>query len=279
MHFSGTIDLGEIQTYIEEDLGSGDLTADIVPCAMKATATVHTRESAVLCGQEWFNSIFRTLDESCEIFWDFADGDSVEANSQLCTVRGFARPLLSGERTALNLLQTLSATATMSRAYAKQVESTAACVLDTRKTLPGLRKSQKYAVRCGGCSNHRVGLYDGILIKENHIFAAGSISRAVDTVRNRHPGMAVEVEVESLEELNEALDIGSERVLLDNFSLDQLRQAVQINNGRAQLEASGNVTLENVREVALTGVDFISVGALTKDVKAVDLSMNIQLVK
>lgn len=273
------IDLNEIRTYLAEDLGDGDLTADIIPSAMEATATVCTREFMVLCGREWFSGVFRLLDESYEISWKFVDGDPVSANAQLCTVRGRARALLSGERTALNLLQTLSATATLSRAFADRVQSTGACVLDTRKTLPGLRKAQKYAVRCGGCSNHRVGLYDGILIKENHIIAAGSIHNAVCTVRTQHPGMAVEVEVESLVELKEALDVGVERILLDNFSLDLLRTAVQTNNGRAQLEASGNVGLKNVREVARTGVDFISVGALTKDIKAIDLSMNIELTK
>lgn len=273
------MDIEEIRSYLEEDLGDGDLTAEIVPPDLQATARVITRESAVVCGRDWFNGVFRLLDEACEITWNYTDGDFVNAGSELCTVRGKARALLSGERTALNLLQTLSATATLSRAFADAVRSTGARILDTRKTLPGLRKAQKYAVRCGGCTNHRMGLHDGILIKENHIFAAGSIRNAVLAARARHPAQSVEVEVESLAELEEALDAGAERILLDNFDLDRMREAVRINNGRAELEASGNVGLENARMVAETGVDFISVGALTKDVKAVDLSMNIRLVK
>lgn len=269
----------EIRRYLAEDFGQGDLTADIVPPQMQATATVISREAAVLCGREWFSGVFRLLDPACEINWYFVDGDKVNAGSRLCTVQGGARALLSGERTALNLLQTLSATATRSRAFADAVHNTGARVLDTRKTLPGLRKAQKYAVRCGGCMNHRMGLYDGILIKENHIFAAGSIQNAVLAVRARHPGFEVEVEVESLTELEQALDAGVERVLLDNFDLNLLQQAVWINQGRVQLEASGNVGLGNIREIAQTGVDFISAGSLTKDVKAIDLSMNIELVR
>jgi nicotinate-nucleotide pyrophosphorylase (carboxylating) len=273
------VDIEEIRAVLAEDLGDGDLTAAIIPQAMQASATVVTRESAVLCGRDWFGGVFQLLDDACVIAWNFADGDFVSAGSELCTVRGGARALLSGERTALNWLQTLSATATVSRAFAEAVRSTGTRILDTRKTLPSLRKAQKYAVRCGGCTNHRMGLYDGILIKENHIFAAGSIRNAVLAVRARHPGLGVEVEVESLAELDEALDVGAERVLLDNFNLETLRKAIQINKGRAELEASGNVGLANVREVAETGVDFISIGALTKDVKAIDLSMNIELVK
>lgn len=272
-------DREEIRSYLAEDLGTGDLTADIVPPAMQARATVITREPAVLCGRCWFSGVFQELDHACEITWDFADGDYVAAGTQLCSVQGSARALLSGERTALNLLQTLSATATRSRAFAEAVRSTGARVLDTRKTLPGFRKAQKYAVRSGGCTNHRMGLYDGILIKENHIVAAGSIRNAVLAVRGKHPGFSVEVEVESLDELRQALAVAAERVLLDNFSLEMLREAVQLNNGRAQLEASGNVSLANIREIAETGVDFISVGALTKDVQAIDLSMNIYLVR
>ncbi|MGH8549107.1 MAG: carboxylating nicotinate-nucleotide diphosphorylase [Methylococcales bacterium] len=279
MRSGESVDLEEIQSVLAEDLGDGDLTAEIVPPALQASATVVTRESAVLCGCDWFGGVFRLLDEACEIAWNFVDSDFVNAGSELCTVRGRARALLSGERTALNWLQTLSATATLSRAFAEAVRSTGTRILDTRKTLPGLRKAQKYAVRCGGCSNHRMGLYDSILIKENHIFAAGSIRNAVLAARARHPGLSVEVEVESLAELEQALDVGAERVLLDNFNLEILRKAVQINKGRAELEASGNVGLGNVREVAETGVDFISIGALTKDVKAIDLSMNIELLR
>ena len=274
-----TIDSNEIGLCLTEDLGAGDLTAEVVPQDMQAKAKVITRETAVLCGRDWFDAVFQALDANCGIEWNFIDSDEIVAGSQLCTVRGSARALLSGERTALNWLQTLSATATLSRRFAEAVHSTGAIVLDTRKTLPGLRKAQKYAVRCGGCTNHRMGLYDGILIKENHILAVGSIRNAVLSARASHPGIPIEVEVESLDELDQALKIGAERVLLDNFSLDLMREAVHRNQGRATLEASGNVSLETIREIAETGVDFISVGALTKDVSAIDLSMNIQLVK
>ncbi len=276
---SEKIDPERIRPFLVEDLGSGDLTSDIVPVSMKANATVCTRESMVLCGREWFAGVFRLLDESCEISWDFDDGDRVSPNTRICTVFGMARALLTGERTALNLLQTLCSTATVSRSFADAVAGTGSRVLDTRKTIPGLRIAQKYAVRLGGCTNHRVGLFDAILIKENHIFAAGSIQQAVDSARSMHPGVPIEVEVESIVELEQALHTGVERILLDNFTLQQLRSAVEINNCRSELEASGNVRLETVRKIAETGVDFISVGSLTKDVKAVDLSMNIDLVR
>jgi nicotinate-nucleotide pyrophosphorylase (carboxylating) len=276
---SENIDPEWIRPFLMEDLGSGDLTSDIVPVLMKASATVCTRESMVLCGREWFAGVFRLLDESCEISWDFDDGDRVLPNTRICTVFGMARALLTGERTALNLLQTLCSTATVSRSFANAVAGTGTRVLDTRKTIPGLRVAQKYAVRLGGCTNHRVGLFDAILIKENHIFAAGSIQQAIDSARSIHPGVPIEVEVESIAELEQVLHTGAERILLDNFSLQQLRSAVEITNRRSQLEASGNVRLENVRKIAETGVDFISVGSLTKDVKAVDLSMNIDLVR
>ncbi|RUM52137.1 MAG: carboxylating nicotinate-nucleotide diphosphorylase [Methylococcus sp.] len=276
---SENIDPERVRPFLMEDLGSGDLTSDIVPVSMKANATVCTRESMILCGREWFAGVFRLLDESCEISWDFDDGDPVLPDSRICTVFGMARALLTGERTALNLLQTLCSTATVSRSFADAVAGTGTRVLDTRKTIPGLRIAQKYAVRLGGCTNHRVGLFDAILIKENHIFAAGSIQQAIDSARSIHPGVPIEVEVESIAELEQVLHTGAERILLDNFSLQQLRSAVEITNRRSQLEASGNVRLENVRKIAETGVDFISVGSLTKDVKAVDLSMNIDLVR
>ncbi len=276
---SENIDPERVRPFLMEDLGSGDLTSDIVPVSMKANATVCTRESMILCGREWFAGVFRLLDESCEISWDFDDGDPVLPDSRICTVFGMARALLTGERTALNLLQTLCSTATVSRSFADAVAGTGTRVLDTRKTIPGLRIAQKYAVRLGGCTNHRVGLFDAILIKENHIFAAGSIQQAIDSARSIHPGVPIEVEVESIAELEQVLHTGAERILLDNFSLQQLRSAVEITNRRSQLEASGNVRLENVRKIAETGVDFISVGSLTKDVKAVDLSMNINLVR
>ena len=266
----------EIGLIVDEDVGSGDITAAIIPATASARATVISRESMVLCGQAWFDAVFAYLAEDTDIHWAVADGNQVETNSVLCTLQGTARTLLTGERTALNLLQTLSGTATVSRRFANAVQGTGAKVLDTRKTLPGLRKAQKYAVRCGGCYNHRFGLYDGILIKENHILAAGSIPQAVATARSLHPRAPVEIEVENCEELGEALAAGADRVLLDNFDIGSLNQAVSITAGRTELEASGNITLDNIRTVAETGVDFISVGALTKDLKAIDLSMRIR---
>jgi nicotinate-nucleotide pyrophosphorylase (carboxylating) len=266
----------EIGPIVDEDVGSDDITSAIIPASALAQATVISRESMVLCGQAWFAAVFAYLSDDTEIRWAVADGDRIEANTVLCTLEGPARTLLTGERTALNLLQTLSGTATVSRHFANAVEGTGAKVLDTRKTLPGLRKAQKYAVRCGGCHNHRFGLYDGILIKENHILAAGSITQAIATARSLHQNMPVEIEVENRAELEEALAAGTDRILLDNFDVDALQAAISITAGRAELEASGNITLDNIRTVAETGVDFISVGALTKDLKAIDLSMRIR---
>ncbi|MGH8553305.1 MAG: carboxylating nicotinate-nucleotide diphosphorylase, partial [Methylococcales bacterium] len=223
MHKDPCFDLSQIRLFLHEDLGDGDLTSDIVSIDLQAKATVIARETAVLCGTQWFSGVFQLLDPVCQVRWNFTDGKTVGAGAKLCSVQGTARALLSGERTALNWLQTLSATATRSRAFADAVQGTGARVLDTRKTLPGLRQAQKYAVRCGGCTNHRMGLYDGILIKENHIFAAGSIQNAVRSARALHAGVAVEVEVESLAELEQALDARVKRVLLDNFDLDGLR--------------------------------------------------------
>jgi len=270
------VTLEEIGLIVDEDVGSGDITAAIIPASASAQATVISRESMVLCGQAWFAAVFAYLAESTDICWAVTDGDRVEANTVLCTLQGTARTLLTGERTALNLLQTLSGTATAARRFADAVQGTNTKVLDTRKTLPSLRKAQKYAVRCGGCYNHRFGLYDGILIKENHILAAGSITQAVATARLLHQSMPVEVEVENPAELEEALTAGADRVLLDNFDIATLNKAVSITAGRTELEASGNITLDNIRTVAETGVDFISVGALTKDLKAIDLSMRIR---
>lgn len=269
------MNLSEIDRFLEEDVGQGDLTASIVPENADATATVITREPTVLCGQPWFAAVFSRLDASVQIEWRVAEGIQVEAATVLCTMRGPARALLTGERTALNLLQTLSGTATLASRYAKAVEGTRAKVLDTRKTLPGLRKAQKYAVRCGGCHNHRMGLYDGILIKENHILACGSIEKAVQAARALGANVPIEVEVENLDELKQALAAGAERILLDNFSLTMMREAVTVTAGRAKLEVSGNVTLDTIRPIAETGVDYISVGALTKNVRAIDLSMRI----
>ncbi|WP_434148906.1 carboxylating nicotinate-nucleotide diphosphorylase [Methylocaldum gracile subsp. desertum] len=271
------LDLSEIDRFLEEDVGSGDLTASIVPKHATARARVITRESMVLCGQAWFAAVFARLGGSVQIDWLVTEGEQVEAGAELCAMRGPARALLTGERTALNLLQTLSGTATLARAYAKAVDGTKAKVLDTRKTIPGLRKAQKYAVRCGGCDNHRMGLYDGILIKENHILACGSIEKAVHAAKALGANVPIEVEVENLDELQQALAAGAERILLDNFTIAMMREAVTETASRAKLEVSGNVTLDTIRQIAETGVDYISVGALTKNVRATDLSMRISI--
>ncbi|MBQ0725464.1 MAG: carboxylating nicotinate-nucleotide diphosphorylase [Cycloclasticus sp.] len=263
--------------FLQEDVGTGDLTARIIPEQQMAKATVITREATLVCGQAWFDAVFKTLDPAITIEWQQAEGERAFSGEVLCYLSGSARALLTGERAALNVLQTLSATASLAHQFAKAVEGTKAVVLDTRKTIPGLRWAQKYAVRCGGASNHRVGLFDGILIKENHIMAAGSIAQAVSAARQVSSEVAVEVEVETLEEVAQALDAKADILLLDNFSLDQLAQAVVLNKGRAKLEASGNVDLSSIREIAQTGVDFISVGALTKNIQAVDLSMRVTM--
>lgn len=262
-----------VRRALAEDIGSGDVTAGLIPDDARATARVVCREAAVLCGCAWFDAVFAELDERIQVQWRLRDGDQVAPDQELCVLDGPARALLTGERTALNLLQTLSGTATRAARYAAAVAGLPVRVLDTRKTLPGLRMEQKYAVRIGGCHNHRIGLYDGVLIKENHIAAAGSISAAVAAARALNTQLPVEVEVENLAELREGLAAGADILLLDNFTLESLSAAVALNAGRAKLEASGGVTLENVRSIAATGVDFISVGALTKDVQAIDLSM------
>lgn len=258
---------------LAEDVGSGDLTAALIPEVALAEATVVSRENAVLCGTAWFDAVFQQLDSLIAIAWQAADGDQVQPDQQLCRLNGPARALLTGERTALNFLQLLSGTATLARRYADLVAGTGATILDTRKTLPGLRLAQKYAVRCGGCQNHRIGLFDAVLIKENHIMAAGSISNAIATARRLHPGVTVEIEVENLTELAEALAAQPDIVMLDNFELATMVEAVKITNKRVKLEASGNVNFATVRPIAETGVDYISIGGLTKDVRAVDLSM------
>ncbi|MBT3047303.1 MAG: carboxylating nicotinate-nucleotide diphosphorylase [Candidatus Thiodiazotropha sp.] len=259
---------------LAEDLGSGDLTAGLLDAQVTARAGIVCRETAVICGTAWVNEVFRQLDAGIEIEWLVRDGDHVSAGTLICRLQGNNRSLLSGERTALNYLQTLSATATATRRYVDAVEGTGVSILDTRKTIPGLRLQQKYAVTCGGGKNHRIGLYDAILLKENHIKIAGSIESALARAKRIAPGgVAIETEVESLDELEEALAAGAARVLLDNFDLKMLREAVKVNAGRARLEASGGVDLETIRGIAETGVDDISVGALTKDLRAVDLSM------
>lgn len=267
----------DVIAYLQEDIGSGDITANIIPETVQAEAVVITRETMVLCGQSWFDAVFKHLNAGVSIVWSVNEGETVSEGTTLCKLSGSARALLTGERTALNLLQTLSATATIARHYADAIAGTGCKVLDTRKTIPGLRKAQKYAVTCGGCPNHRIGLYDGVLIKENHIITAGSIAKAVSLVR-RQTSVPVEVEVESLEEFQEAVAARPDRIMLDNFSLDDMRTAVAMNAKEIELEASGNITLENIRTIAETGVDYISIGALTKNIKAIDLSMRINLV-
>ena len=268
-----TVIAEQVLIALEEDLVTGDLTAGLISGESVSTVQVVCREEAVLCGTAWFEEVFRQCDVSVVMAWSAADGDRVSPGRVLCQMQGKTRALLSGERTALNYLQTLTGTATLARRYADAVEGTGVRILDTRKTLPGLRLQQKYAVRCGGCDNHRIGLYDAVLIKENHILAAGSISAAMSAALEKTGGVEIEIEVEDLIELEQALEAGAVRVLLDNFDLDQLREAVALNAGRARLEASGSVGLDDIRRIAETGVDDISVGSLTKNVHAVDLSM------
>lgn len=263
----------QVRAALEEDVGGGDLTAALLPADKIARAELITREPAVLCGRTWFDAVFRLLDPRVRPSWASADGDRVAAGQRLCLLEGPIRALLTGERTAMNYLQTLSGTATRARRYADAVAGLPVRVLDTRKTLPGLRVQQKYAVRCGGCDNHRMGLFDAILIKENHVIAAGSIGAALAAARELSPGVSTQIEVESIAGLQEALAAGATLILLDNFSLPELRRAVEVTAGRARLEASGGVDLETIRAIAETGVDRISVGSLTKDVIAVDLSM------
>lgn len=267
-----------VSVALEEDLGAGDLTASLVDGSRQTGATVISRESGVLCGTAWFDECVRRLDPQARVLWHAADGERIAANQVLCEIEANARALLSAERSALNFLQLLSAVASKARIYADAIAGTRAQVVDTRKTLPGLRVAQKYAVRCGGGGNHRLALWDAILIKENHIHAAGGIAEAMAAAQKvaKEAGERcrfIQIEVESLDELETALSAGAKMILLDNFSLDMMREAAGRNAGRAVLEASGNVTLETIRGIAETGVDRISVGALTKDVKALDLSM------
>lgn len=261
---------------LAEDLGSGDVTAALIPAKQWAYATVISREPAIVCGLPWFEHVYHQLsghDTPVHITWRVADGECVASDQVLCQLHGPARAVLSGERTALNFLQTLSGTATLTRRYVDAVAGLPVRILDTRKTLPGLRRAQKYAVRCGGGHNHRLGLYDAILIKENHILAAGSVTAAVALARAHAPGLPIEIEVENLTELTAALAAEAQTLLLDNFDLPTLHEAVTLTAGRARLEASGGITLDNIRAMAQTGVDDISIGALTKHVQAVDLSM------
>jgi len=258
---------------LKEDIGDGDITAELISPENISLATVISREDCIFCGLDWFEETYRQIDNDILIDWFVDDGDQIEAGQIICTISGSSRNIVTGERTALNFAQTLSATATQSKKYANKVKGTETKVLDTRKTIPGLRMAQKYAVSCGGCENHRIGLFDAYLIKENHISACESIKNAVDEARFYNPDLKIEVEVENLDELQQAIDAGTDRALLDNFDIDTLKQAVQICEGKIISEASGNITLNNIGEVAKTGVNFISTGALTKDIKAIDLSM------
>jgi nicotinate-nucleotide pyrophosphorylase (carboxylating) len=269
----------QVAAALAEDLGAGDVTAALVPASQQVRAQVIAREPAVLCGTDWADATFQQLDPGVRLDWQARDGDRLTADLPVLRLSGPARPILTGERTALNFLQTLSGTATAAHRFVEAIAGTGCKILDTRKTLPGLRLAQKYAVRCGGAQNHRMGLYDMVLIKENHIIAAGSIGGAIATARRTSPGIPVEVEVESLAEFDQACDAGADIILLDELSLDDMREAVKRNRARgarAKLEASGSVTLTTVREIALTGVDYISIGGITKHVQAVDLSMRFE---
>ena len=266
----------DVTRALEEDIGSGDLTARLIPQGRTATARLMTRQDGVLCGTEWFNRTFEELDPDVEIFWHHRDGEEVVAGSSLCEIEGMARPMLTAERTAINFVQLLSGVATHTRQFVNAVKGTRAKIVDTRKTLPGLRMAEKYAVRVGGGTNHRIGLFDGILIKENHIMAAGSIRAAIEQASHDEDvsdAVFVQVEVETLEQLREALDAGARMILLDNFDVAKMREAVKLAGDRAELEASGGISLKTVREIAETGVHRISLGSITKDVRAMDLSM------
>lgn len=269
-----------VRRALREDVGAGDITGELIPETTLATATIITREKMTLAGQPWADEVCNQVDPGIRIQWQARDGDTVDAGVSLCVLSGSARSLLTAERTALNFLQLLSATATVTAHYVGAVQGTGCKILDTRKTIPGLRRAQKYAVTCGGGHNHRVGLFDAILIKENHIISAGGVAAAIDTARELHPTLPVEVEVESIDELHDALGAKAERLLLDNFSIALLREAVAINRAEgdppAELEASGGMTFDEIAAVAATGVDYISVGALTKNIRAVDLSMRFE---
>jgi nicotinate-nucleotide pyrophosphorylase (carboxylating) len=273
LHLAAEIDRN-VAAALVEDIGGGDLTALLTPGGRQSTGTVISREEAVMAGQAWFDACFQTLDSAAEIEWTANDGERIAPGQTLCEIRADTRALLTAERAALNFLQLLSGTATTTRRYVDAIAGTGARIVDTRKTLPGLRLAQKYAVRCGGGTNHRLGLYDGILIKENHIIAAGGIPQAFAQAQAlAGSDIFIQVEVETLDQLKEALDCGATMILLDNMDLDQMREAVTVNAGRAELEASGGVRLETVRAIAETGVNRISIGGLTKDVRAIDLSL------
>ena len=260
-----------------EDVGSGDITAQLIPAERLAKATIISRDAAVIAGTAWVDAVFRQLDPRVAVHWQVSDGDRVSPDQALFHLEGPARSLLTGERSALNFLQLLSGVATRAQYFADMVSGTQVKLLDTRKTLPGLRLAQKYAVTCGGCHNHRIGLYDAFLIKENHIAACGGIAQSIEAAHKIAPGKPVEVEVESLAELKQALDAGADIIMLDELSLEDMREAVRLNAGRAKLEASGGINDDTLRVIAETGVDYISIGAMTKDAKAVDLSMRLSI--
>jgi len=263
----------DIKLALAEDVGSGDISAMLIDESQQLNMQLLVREDAVLCGTGWFDEAFRQCANTTELKWSAEDGDQVVADSVLCKISGPARALLTAERTALNFLQTLSGTATTTRSYADKIQRTACRILDTRKTIPHLRRAQKYAVQCGGGINHRIGLFDAYLIKENHLAASGSIQAAVERGRNLQPDCFLEVEVEDLDQLQQAIDARVDRALLDNFSIDTMKQAVELNHKRIQLEASGNITEQTLLAIAETGVDFISIGALTKHLRAIDFSL------
>jgi nicotinate-nucleotide pyrophosphorylase (carboxylating) len=272
-HFLKADVLANVSAALLEDVGDGDITARLIPADESASAAVITREDATICGVDWVNEVAHQVDPTITLDWMVADGDQAKANQVLFQAHGNARSLLTFERCALNFLQCLSGTASIAHYYASLVADTSVRLLDTRKTIPGLRKAQKYAVACGQCYNHRIGLYDAFLIKENHIAACGGIGPAIATARRQEPTKPVEVEVEPIPELQQALDAGADRIMLDNFTLQEMRDAVKLAAGTAELEASGGITEQTLRPIAATGVDYISIGALTKDCRAIDLSM------
>ncbi|KTC82035.1 carboxylating nicotinate-nucleotide diphosphorylase [Legionella cincinnatiensis] len=267
----------DVTRALQEDIGDGDVTAALLPADLKVEAEIISREPMIVCGQPWVNEVFKQIDEHIQLKWQVSETDWLDAPTTLCTVSGLARTILTAERTALNFLQTLSATATQTHFYVQKLRGTPTRLLDTRKTLPGLRVAQKYAVTCGGGFNHRMGLYDAFLIKENHIKACGSVAQAITLARQTHKNMVVEIEVETLDELREAILAQPDRIMLDNFSRDMLEKAIEMNQPKhSTLEVSGGVTLENIGEIAQLGVDFISVGAITKSIQAIDLSLLIR---
>lgn len=266
-----------VSTALDEDIKDGDLTASLIPEKNQATAVIVCRENAILCGRPWFDEVFHQIDPALQVQWLKQEGEVIRANENICEIKGSARSILTAERTALNFLQTLMATATVTADYVKQLANSQTTLLDTRKTLPGLRLAQKYAVATGGGQNHRIGLYDAILIKENHIMAAGSIHQAVSSAKTLYPNITVEVETENMDEVQQAVDAGADIIMLDNFSIEMMHQAVAMVSGRAKLEVSGNVEIQHLPELAQTGVDFISTGAITKHCKAIDLSMRFKM--